>query len=250
MRDKRQYARFKTLSATHDRQAMFRRWLVESFLLHGVIAVLCLVALGQSQTLTELPEFLRPLSSKLTGLVDNGPDAGFMDSFFRGLFLAMVPAMLVGSTAARLARTYSEHKSSSQRVDSVADARDVTHLLPLNRDERFWTGLLAINAGLSEELFFRLLAPLLFYLVTGSAMVAVIAGTLWFGFAHYYQGWLGILVTTLIGALLMFVYLYTGSIWLVIVIHAVWDLNDLALAPWFADWLKKRESSLPGTGLP
>ncbi len=242
VRDKRCYVRFKSLDTTRERQAMFRRWLVESFLMHGVISVVCLLALGHLAALMELPDFMQQLSNSLYGLRDSEGQDSFVGGFFRGLSLSLIPVLLFGNTFVSLARTYSEHrKAEDERVDAF-ESRDIAHLFPRNRDERFWTALLSVNAGLSEELFFRLLAPLLFYLVTGDPFVSVLAATLWFGLAHYYQGWAGVALTALAGAILMLVYLYTGSIWLVILIHAVWDLNDLALSPWFSDWLKRREA--------
>ncbi len=68
------------------------------------------------------------------------------------------------------------------------------------------------NAGVTEELYFRLLAPVLIFAVTGSAFWAILASTLWFGLAHYYQGWIGIAATTCIGALFAAVYLYVGHL--------------------------------------
>lgn len=50
--------------------------------------------------------------------------------------------------------------------------------------------------------------------MTGSALFAVIAATLWFGLAHFYQGWVGVMITALLVSLYMYIYIYTGSIWL------------------------------------
>ncbi len=76
---------------------------------------------------------------------------------------------------------------------------------------------------------------------TGSALPGVIAATLWFGLAHYYQGRVGIVITFMPGAILMFIYLYTGRIWLAMLIHAILDLNDLSFPP---GW----QTGLPAAG--
>ena len=76
---------------------------------------------------------------------------------------------------------------------------DVEPLFPRNPDERRWTALIGANAGVGEELFFRLMLPLLITLVTGNASLAFAAAGLIFGLVHFYQGWVGILATTVAG---------------------------------------------------
>jgi membrane protease YdiL (CAAX protease family) len=50
-----------------------------------------------------------------------------------------------------------------------------------------------------------------------------------FGFCHIYQGWVGIVGTGVLGAVLMWMYLSTESLLLPIVIHALIDLRILAI---------------------
>ena len=118
------------------------------------------------------------------------------------------------------------------------------HLFPRNKDERFWTAALSISAGVNEELCFRLVIPFLVFIVSGSAAFAICLATIWFGLAHFYQGWFGVFVTFILGAIFMFVYLLTQNIWLAMLIHAILDLNDLAFAPWFAERLEKRRMTM------
>jgi membrane protease YdiL (CAAX protease family) len=62
----------------------------------------------------------------------------------------------------------------------------------------------------------------------GWALVA--ASAVIFGLAHVYQGIGGVLVTTLMGALLGVVYLATGSLLAAMAVHALMDLR-LLLVP-------------------
>ena len=114
------------------------------------------------------------------------------------------------------------------------------HLFPRNKDERFWTAALSISAGIKEELCFRLVILFLIFIISDSPPFAIFLATIWFGLAHFYQGWFGVCATFILGAIFMFVYLLTQNIWLAMLIHAILDVNDLAFAPWFAEWLEKR----------
>jgi membrane protease YdiL (CAAX protease family) len=85
---------------------------------------------------------------------------------------------------------------------------------------------------LSEELFFRLALPLLLVVLTGNAALAFVIATATFGLMHLYQGWAGVIATTLVGAVMSAIYLATGSIWIVIILHAAIDLNGLIVMPY------------------
>jgi membrane protease YdiL (CAAX protease family) len=104
-------------------------------------------------------------------------------------------------------------------------------LIPRTAAER-WTVLpLCLNAGFSEELFFRLALPLLLTVVTGSALSALVISVGLFGLMHWYQGWRGILGTTLVGGLLTFAYLASGSLLRVMIMHALIDVIALLVRP-------------------
>jgi membrane protease YdiL (CAAX protease family) len=111
---------------------------------------------------------------------------------------------------------------------------DVQPLLPRNSTERVWAALLSVNAGLSEELSFRLVLPLMLAIVTGNALLAFVIATAAFGSLHAYQGWVGVIMTAFIGAVMSVIYLATGSIWVAIALHAALDLNGLVLVPYLA----------------
>ncbi|MDR6786942.1 membrane protease YdiL (CAAX protease family) [Sphingomonas sp. BE138] len=117
---------------------------------------------------------------------------------------------------------------------TLGDARAV---LPVRRAELGWGVVLAIVAGVTEELFFRLLLPLSVVLVGGSAVLGFAVATLLFGYAHLYQGWRGVVATVLAGVVLALVYLVSAKLWVAMLVHAVIDLNGLVLRPVLAGLL-------------
>lgn len=103
--------------------------------------------------------------------------------------------------------------------------------LPERRGELPAAVALAMSAGVAEEAYFRLLAPLLVTLVFGSALFGVAASVLLFGLMHRYQGWVGVVATGTAGLFLSFVHLASGSLWLAMLCHAIIDLNGLVIRP-------------------
>lgn len=91
--------------------------------------------------------------------------------------------------------------------------------------------LLALSAGVAEEMYFRLALPLLIAIVSGSAWLGVGGAALLFGAMHRYQGWVGVVATTGAGLFLAFVHLASGNLWLAMLCHAVIDVNGLVIRP-------------------
>ncbi|WP_066780820.1 CPBP family intramembrane glutamic endopeptidase [Sphingomonas sp. CCH5-D11] len=115
--------------------------------------------------------------------------------------------------------------------------------IAMNRREAGAALLLAAAAGVGEEMFFRLLIPLLAALVTGSGVAGCLTGWAAFTLAHRYQGALGMGAVALVGAVLVWLYLATGLLWLVALLHTLVDANALVLRP----WLEKMARSRPET---
>ncbi len=97
------------------------------------------------------------------------------------------------------------------------------HLLPRTRKEKGVFAVLSLAAGLGEETAYRgylitVLAPL-----TGFVGAATLSSAV-FGVLHVYQGWLGIPRTALLGGLLAWGFLASGSLWPAILAHAIIDL--------------------------
>lgn len=100
-------------------------------------------------------------------------------------------------------------------------------LLPTGWREHLVYAVSAITAGICEEVLFRGLV--LGYLGTWVPELltwgAVAISAVIFGLAHLYQGWKGMIGTGLLGAVLGGIYLFTGSLWPSVVLHALIGLN-------------------------
>lgn len=105
----------------------------------------------------------------------------------------------------------------------IADSRLLSQLLPRTRKERGVFALLSVAAGTGEELAYRgyaipVLAPLLG--VAGAAVVS----TAVFGVMHAYQGALGVVRTAVMGGVLAWGFIASGSLWPAILAHILIDL--------------------------
>jgi membrane protease YdiL (CAAX protease family) len=110
---------------------------------------------------------------------------------------------------------------------------DFGALVPTNARERMIFALVALSAGLCEEVVFRawLLDVLHRIDLGGLALVATAAAI--FGLAHVYQGVVGVVITGVLGAVFCALYFASGTLWLPIAIHALIDLR-VAVMPSFA----------------
>jgi membrane protease YdiL (CAAX protease family) len=221
-RDLADYRAFKRLTETRDRQRRFRVWVVKSFLLFFCGAVAALAILGRLHALVAMPvEFLQ-LSSAIQSRVDIHETS----AFFSGFAVAAAGSFVAGILASVVMKRRGKARAKTFQIG------DVQALLPRNGREMLWTALLSVNAGLSEEVYFRLLLPLLLATIIGNALTAFAIAAVIFGLVHFYQGAAGVLATTLVGVLLTALYLWTGSIWIAAMVHALMDLMSLVVRPW------------------
>ncbi len=104
-------------------------------------------------------------------------------------------------------------------------------MLPVTVAERSWFAGLSVGAGISEELVFR--GFLLYYIAANlpglGILQRVALASILFGVCHFYQGWQGVLGTTILGAVLAGIYVATGSLLLPIILHALIDLRILLI---------------------
>ncbi len=215
-KDKREYGRFKRYRSTTRRQALYRKWVLESFLIFGGSAVVLAVLVWQ-----HIPLFFDSFYG-LPVIVEFGQLVSDHAGLVTGIVVGGVGTLVVGSVVALyLVR-------NSEEVQTIGD---IAALLPRNRAELKYGALLSVNAGVVEELLFRLAMPVLIFAATGSAAIAVAASIALFGLLHIYQGPAGVIGSMVIGALLMALFLATGSILLAVVAHALIDLRSLVLIP-------------------
>ena len=104
-------------------------------------------------------------------------------------------------------------------------------LIPDKTAERFWFGAVSLGAGVTEELLFRgfLFWYLGFFFPQLTLVQLIVISSVLFGFCHVYQGWVGIVGTGVLGAILMWMYVSTESLVLPMTIHALIDLRILAI---------------------
>jgi membrane protease YdiL (CAAX protease family) len=104
-------------------------------------------------------------------------------------------------------------------------------MLPISTAERSWFAGVSVGAGISEELVFR--GFLLYYIAINLPALGIVPrialASIVFGLCHFYQGWQGVLGTTVLGAVLAGLYIMTGSLLLPIVLHALIDLRILLI---------------------
>jgi len=216
--DAAEYAAFKRLTTSADRQRFYRRWVVKSFLTLFGTTIVSLLILRQLQALITLPAEFIPLAARLaarmplTQVLDKSFLIGFASA-------AAITGILGGVLLAKKTQT------------SHAVLGDIEPLMPRNSAETGWAALLSLNAGLSEECFFRLLLPLLLAGLLHSPLLAFVIATILFGLMHFYQGVAGVLMTTLVGVVLAGLYLWTGDLWIAMAAHGGLDLFGLVVRP-------------------
>lgn len=215
-KDRKEYQRFKRYRTTAKRQAMFRKWLLSAFLSFGGLSVAILLLAGAyvGPLLRELQAWpvLRDIRSFAA------TDTVLFVVIVVGVVVALTVLTVIGIIAAR----------SEPDVVTVGDIRA---MLPRNRQELLLGGVMSVNAGVVEELLFRLALPALLYGASESALVAVIGSVVFFGALHLYQGAVGIVGTTIVGAFLFALYVVSGTIAVPIIAHALFDLRSLVLLP-------------------
>ena len=100
----------------------------------------------------------------------------------------------------------------------------VRAIMPVKGGEKGVFALLAVAAGVFEELVFRGFLPLFLLPWTGSYLAGALPVAVVFGFLHAYQGRHGIARTAAMGGILAAGVAWTGSLWPSIFAHAALDL--------------------------
>jgi membrane protease YdiL (CAAX protease family) len=215
-KDRREYQRFKRYRSTERRQAMYRKWLRESFLVFGGLALVLIVLVWQfiPLVLNDINNWiwLRDLRAWYDSLGWLSTALAVVVAFM----IVVLPVLLLF-----LARNEAD----------VTSIGDIQAMLPRNRAEVRLGALLSLNAGLVEELLFRLALPALLYGAFVNALFACVVSVLVFGALHAYQGPVGIIGTMVVGAFLLALYVATGSILVPIVVHALIDLRSFVAIP-------------------
>lgn len=216
-RERREYARFKRMRATSSRQKVMRRWLVESVLVFGGLsAAVLLAAWAHVPTALRDAQAWAPIAASRVFFFDTSLGRGLAIGLAVGAVLALVvPVLLLRRIEA----------------DDVPTLGDIGALLPRTRGELPYGTGLAISAGVFEELMFRLAMPALLFGIWPDGPLAFVLATALFGVLHLYQKWVGVLTSTVLGAVFGYLYLVSGSILWPIALHVLIDLRALVLLP-------------------
>ena len=215
--DTRQYQLFKGAEDTRVRQAFYVRWTVQSFAVLTGASVATLWLIDASAAAFTMPEAFASIGTALNGSARAVPSSG--DELIGFAIGASIGAAALIAVQLR-------------RVKRMLVIGDIEPLMPRNAAERVAALPMCLNAGFSEELFFRLALPLLIAHVTGMPLLAIGASVLIFGLAHAYQGWKGVAATMIAGAVLTAMYLKSGSLVKPMLVHAAIDVISLLVRPW------------------
>lgn len=214
-RGRRDYARFKRLRSTVARQQVYRRWVIEGALANGGLSLATIVGACSS-----IPVVLADAQA-------SAPVAAVRAFFGQPYGLPVA----IGVAVVLLAGMVLPVVLLRDSPDEAPAVGDIRALLPRTRGELRYGAALSLNAGVFEELLFRLGLPALIFAVSGNTLVAFLGAIVLFALLHVYQGAFGILFSALLGAVFTLLYLVTGSIVVPIVVHALVDLRSLVLIP-------------------
>ncbi len=218
-RDVAAYQRFVLLDDSQARQRSYGLWIAQSFLILTGASLVSLWLVGGLSPFDTFPAPFEALNGRLTT-----PE--------RPLSPDMMLGMAIGISANLLIFLLVQRHKLRKLIDRPQQPLDP--LIPRNRHESLYAVALSINAGFSEELFFRLALPLLLYHITGNLLLSFGLAALGFGLAHAYQGWKGVLATMFVGGILTLIYLKSGSLLKVILLHAAIDLVAFFVRPQLA----------------
>ncbi|MBW4331225.1 CPBP family intramembrane metalloprotease [Stakelama sp. CBK3Z-3] len=205
--------------SARGRRALYRFWVVKSAVLFIAPALVILAILGRGEALFAMPDIFAVAAGTL-GLVPGGlaRDTAFLLTVAGGLF----GGALLGALMAQWRR---------RRGRAPWMMGNLRAVLPGKRGDLPAAAAVALAAGVSEELFFRLLLPLLIALVSGSALLGFVLSALLFVLAHRYQGAIGMIGSTALALVFTGFYWMTGSLWMTMLLHAAVDLNGLVIRP-------------------
>lgn len=201
------YRRFLARLAREGGAALVREYRITLIWLLGLGLGAMAVWLAGGRDLAALgfaPLALAPDQSFILGLTGGA---------LGGLALRPLLAAASGKAAASLRRQFGSLEA----------------FLPKTGQQLCWGLAVSVFAGLFEEIAYR--GYLIAYFTSWlSGWGAIAASSLLFGFAHFYQGRLGMLTTTLLGAAFGWIYVETGSLLLPVLLHAAVDLSAMVTA--------------------
>ena len=134
----------------------------------------------------------------------------------------------IGFVAVYVLDMVRELRTASGRQQNREELASKIGFLPVNGYEFLHFMSVAITAGICEEIIFRayLIRYFEFHLSSAdpSRTLAVVLTAVIFGLIHLYQGWQAVIKICGLSIALGFLFLYTDSLWINILIHILIDL--------------------------
>lgn len=123
--------------------------------------------------------------------------------------------------------TISEVNNQKNREVTAENLQSELGFLPATGYEYFHFIFLALTAGICEEFIFRGYFIRYFQCLLGSEetyTLAILLPALIFGAVHFYQGWRAVIKITAMAIMFGYVFVHTGSLWVLMMVHAFIDL--------------------------
>ncbi|MDC1142690.1 CPBP family intramembrane metalloprotease [Planctomycetota bacterium] len=156
-------------------------------------------------------------------------DLGLSIPTGNGLLFTITGMVVV--TAALAYQHLGVRRASNGAEEVRRSIQKIRWLIPRTRKQKVAWITISVHAGVCEELFYRAFMVLLLsnWMPLWAACVVM---TLLFGLGHVYQGMRGVVGTAILGGVFLGMYLLTGSLWLSILSHALYDVSMGFLASW------------------
>jgi membrane protease YdiL (CAAX protease family) len=110
------------------------------------------------------------------------------------------------------------------RLPDAQYSERIRLIAPMTRSDWAWFVPVAISAGICEEFLYRGYALHVVGQLTHSIFLGVVFSTAAFGLAHLYQGWRGVVGTTVFGLFFALIVVFFQSLWPCMIAHALQDL--------------------------
>lgn len=212
----RHFAEFGAIDDTRRRQRTFLKWAAQGCVVYLGIPLIGLTLIGRLDALWDFPPEFWPVAIELPA-IDSEALAPLALGAAIGVAIVVIAVLIRNRVAPR-------------KVKHAAPPK-IAPLMPRNRAEALHLVPLILNAGVAEEVFFRVYLPLLLVLAGLNAMIAFAAVTVIFGLLHRYQGWVGIILTGVVGGYFAFAYLASGGLFLPVLLHLLLNSSSLLLRP-------------------
>lgn len=117
---------------------------------------------------------------------------------------------------------------------NVKALEKIDFMLPKTIGQRVTFFFIAVTAGVCEEIIFRGASTYLLMNIVVEMPIWLVGviGAVLFGFAHWYQGLSGIVMTGILGYALFNLYVQTGSLFVPMLLHFLIDVKFVFMPDW------------------